>query len=92
MKRILTLLVLLAGCAHYGPMPQCSVVEADERMIDGCRFVGTVQGLSHWAVDYEGAKMSARLAAQDLGATHVVMVGTAAAGHLAYGRAYQCAR
>jgi len=95
MKNIIALLTLLVGCAHFGAPPACNVAEADDAMVQGCRFVGTVQGEGAFfgPHDFEGAKIDARLRAQDIGATHVVMV---AAGEglrqrqRVYGRAYQC--
>ena len=97
MKRMLTLLVLLAGCAHYGQPIPCNVLEADQAMVQGCRFVGTVEGHTYFLGphSFEAARDDARLAAQEMGATHIVMVAAASNGRgyeQAYARAYQCPR
>ena len=98
MKRIITLVALLAGCAHYVPPIQCNVVEADQAMVQGCRFVGTVEGHTHYLFgphSYEAVRDDARMAAQEIGATHIVMVAAASNGRgfeQAYARAYQCPR
>jgi hypothetical protein len=96
MKIIIAFFTLLAGCAHFGPPPPCNVAEADDTMVQGCRFVGTVEGRSGFLGPdgaYDSAKTDARLRAQDIGATHVVIAAAGAGPYhvqRVYGRAYQC--
>lgn len=78
--------VLLASCATTPPessYPQrtaAKVKEADNAMVEGCEFLGTVVGKSGWGglaagAARNGAMRSAKKRAASLGATHIVVAG-----------------
>ena len=73
------------------------VRDADEKMVEGCQFVGmvdgsggTMTGKTHKAA--KDARADARREAESMGGTHVVWFApqTAGGGVLASGRAYRC--
>ena len=98
------LIAVLSGCAvsapprpapvaRPAPPPPAAVVEADEKMVEGCRFLGTV----NQNVGIGTAAMAQRYALQKaakLGATHLVFTEHRGANYFAMagvtGRAYRC--
>lgn len=98
MRFMLVLLLVLAGCAT-APSPQAVAVrDADQKMVEGCEFVGSVSGHSMLGPIFgsaaeDSAKAEATNAAAERGATHLVMqdYGMGAMGGYARGQAYRCA-
>lgn len=72
------------------------VLEADDRMVANCQFLGTVRGTNSWGLlggGRNGAMKAALKKAQEKGATNIVWgtVGTDSSGvDVATGKAYQC--
>jgi hypothetical protein len=85
---------------EQGKQRALAVRDADDAMVSGCTFLETVTGTSNVAYLYganriddglEKAAQRARLAAADLGATHVVWGGRAGGPvSNASARAYRC--
>ena len=81
------------------PTDPSKVKEADEKMVEGCEFLGTVVGKSGWGglaarKGGKGAMRSAKKQAAKLGATHIVVgafdVGKGMEMSTSRGRAYYC--
>lgn len=79
------------------PSPQARVVtDADQAMVQSCRFVGTVNGSSGWgglvaSAGMQNAQNEARENAAALGANRVVWAVIAGGwGPSVSGNAYQC--
>jgi hypothetical protein len=49
-----------------------SVIEADAKMLENCKFIGSVDGFSYWGIR-ENAVKSAFKKADEKGATHLVL-------------------
>lgn len=84
------------GCSTTLSPEGFRVVEADERMVSRCTFVGSVEGGSgvggmSQSTGMQNAKNQAIEAAADRGATHVV-IDNVTGGYAPYvnGRAYRC--
>lgn len=77
-------------------IPQSNVIEADEKMVADCKFLGNVQGVAMWANgpqhEVKRAVGSAKQEAEKLGATHIVLGEPQVAGRSRQipGRAYRC--
>lgn len=103
-RRLLALATLAASaltsaCATTAKGAAAAVIEADEKMVENCRFLGSVTGKSliGGAAQRTGAnnaKVDAREAAAKLGATHIVFTAIDGGGWYetgeAQGRAYKC--
>lgn len=68
---------LLASCATTPSPAAQNVLDADQAMIENCKFMGSVSGSSGWGnlaatTGVNNAKNEARGQAARLGATHVV--------------------
>lgn len=96
---LLAALSLTSACATTAKGPAATIIEADERMVENCRFLGSVTGKSliGGAAQRTGAnnaKVDARKAAARLGATHIVFTDIDGGGWYdtgeAQGRAYKC--
>ncbi len=96
MKIVGLLIVSLSlyGCA--AERQGVSIREADEAMVEGCEYLGDVDGTSGWgniaaSTGIENAKKEAMQKAAALGATHVVW-RQVSGGYSPYvsGRAYRC--
>src|SRR5687767_12657132 len=102
MKSIVRLMILslafaVAGClSQNAAIPQSNVVEADEKMVADCQFLGNVQGVAMWANgprhEVKRAVGSAKQEAEKLGATHIILGEPQVAGRSRQvpGRAYRC--
>ena len=105
----LALACLLGSCASTppassagpGPSAPDAIREADEQMVQGCEFLGTVVGKSGWGglaagTARKGAMRSAKKRAAELGATHLVVQGFDVGSGVTMeastieGRAYRC--
>jgi hypothetical protein len=100
MAKILILLLiciaLVEGCATMSPKA-VGIREADERMVAGCKFLGTAEGNSLWggvvqAAALENAKAEALNKAAAMGTTHLIWTKIDAGwwGQRVWGRAYEC--
>lgn len=82
--------------ANFAMAANPPVVEADERMVANCQFLGTVRGTNSWGLlgGGEGGAMKGALKkAKEKGATNIVWgtVGIEPSGvFVATGKAYQC--
>lgn len=95
--KVLAVILFMAGCSNALTSEGAKVLEADEKMVAQCTFVGSVTGISMagntQTQAMERARNSARDQAAKLGATHVVL-GDMTPAHHSYtvsGRAYRCA-
>ncbi len=95
---VILLLDLLSfvGCATTKSEMAAKVLQADERMITNCKYLGDVTGTSGWgnlaaSTGVNNAKNEALEQAASLGATHVVWTQVSA-GYVSFvnGRAYRC--
>ena len=96
---ILTLFIFLSfasGCATFSPKPP-GIMEAGERMVTGCKFLGMVEGSSGWGWfvqedALERAEVEALHKAAAMGATHLVWTQVESKGwsQRVEGRAYDC--
>lgn len=93
---VLILASITVGCASRPSKEAQAVQAADERTVAGCTMLGEVQGSSGWgglaaSKGMQNARNEALESAAELGATHIVWVGTAG-GFTPYsvGRAYKC--
>jgi hypothetical protein len=72
---------------------RCEVVEADEKMVEGCKFLGTVHQRAAVGTQKTAWKEVMKEATK-LGATHVVFIGGEEANMFTFGsatgRAYRC--
>lgn len=96
----LAAIALATACASTATGPAASIIEADDRMVESCRFLGSVTGKSliGGAAQRTGAnnaKVDARKQAARLGATHIVFTAVDGGGWNdtgeAQARAYKCA-
>jgi hypothetical protein len=100
MRFMLVLPLMLMGCATT-PSPQATAVrDADQKMVEGCEFVGDIMGTSPLGVVFGGmstanAREMAVGQAADRGATHMVWASITppsfGSGAIASGKAYRCA-
>lgn len=86
------------GClSQNAAIPQSNVIEADEKMVADCQFLGNVQGVAMWANgpqhEVKRAIGSAKQEAEKLGATHIILSDPQVAGRTRQvpGKAYRCA-
>ena len=97
MRRLMiTLSILIAGCALPTSDRARSVQAADEPMVIQCQYLDEVTGWSGWGnlaqdAGMKNARNQARERAAELGATHVVWRGLSG-GYLpnVVARAYRC--
>ena len=96
-RMVMVLAVLCAaGCATTPSNKAAQVIEADEKMVAECDFLGSVEGWDGWGgLGAKGAmkraKNEAREKASDMGATHVVFTSVYGGyGGSAAARAYRC--
>jgi hypothetical protein len=94
---IAVLAMALSGClSQNAGIPQTNVVEADEKMVADCQFLGNVQGVAMWANgpqhEVKRAIGDAKKEAEKLGATHIILGEPQVAGRSRQisGRAYRC--
>jgi len=89
----------IAAKAYRCPPP--AAIEADEKMVEGCQFLGTVTGQSLWGglmnqLATKEVKDDAKRQAAKLGATHLVFIAIETGGGRPAGsataRAYSCAK
>jgi hypothetical protein len=84
------------ACATSRSASAAKIADADERMIESCRFLGEVDGQSPLpgVSGVASAKNMAANAAAELGATHIVWhstsPGSGDSNSYAGGRAYRC--
>ncbi len=69
--------VSFIGCATVLSSKAAAVLDADQKIVESCKFVGSVTGTSGWgdlveAVGIRNAKNEAREKATRLNATHIV--------------------
>lgn len=85
---------VLSGCVYVPSQPIQGIRELSEQVPTSCRFLGEVQGESHFsflALGEELARSRAKDKAALLGATHVVWMQREAGWvHLTVARAYRC--
>lgn len=87
---------LITSCTNALTPAGSTVVEADEKMVAQCTFVGSVSGISMIgntkAQGMERARNSAKNNAAELGATHVVLgdMLPASGSYNISGKAYRC--
>lgn len=86
----------LTGCATTKSAMAAKVLEADERTVSNCKYVGDVAGTSGWgnlaaSTGIKSAKTEAFEQAASLGATHVVWTQISG-GYSPFvnNRAYRC--
>jgi len=94
MKRILLAIVLLLGLSNVAAAAGSSkVVEADEKMVESCKFLETITKKAFIGT-VKTARKSVMKKAGKLGATHVVFTGFEGANAVSFasasGRAYDC--
>lgn len=84
------------GCATTKSAMAAKVLQADERMVSNCKYLGDVTGTSGWgnlaaSTGINNAKNEALEQAARLGATHVVWTQVFG-GYCSFvnGRAYRC--
>ena len=88
--------VFTACLSQNASIPQSNVIEADEKMVADCQFLGNVQGVAMWANgpthEVKRAVGSAKENAEKLGATHIILGEPQVAGRTRQvpGRAYKC--
>lgn len=89
-------LLLIALLAAASAKPYEAVLDADEKAVQSCTYVGDVEGTSGWgglagSYGVKRARIAAKKRAVKLGATHVVWT-TVVGGYApsASGRAYRC--
>lgn len=93
---ITTLAFLLGGCATTPSPAAQNVMDADQAMIESCKFIGSVSGSSGWgnlaaSTGIINAKNEARGQAARLGATHVVWLSVMGGySPNVSGNAYKC--
>lgn len=93
---IAALVFLLVGCATTLSPAAQSIMDADQTMIEGCKFIGSVSGTSGWgnlaaSTGIKNAKNEARGQAAKLGATHVVWLSVMGGySPNVSGNAYKC--
>ncbi|MFH0781955.1 MAG: hypothetical protein V2B20_08385, partial [Pseudomonadota bacterium] len=87
---------ILAGCATTKSAMAINVLEADEKVVTNCKYLGDVTGTSGWgnlaaSTGVNNAKNEALEKAAKLGATHVVWTQISG-GYSPFvnGRAYRC--
>lgn len=86
----------LAGCTTTLSQAGSGVVQADEKMVAACQFLGTVEGSSGFgniaaSTGMQNAKNQATEKAASMGATHIVITSvTGGYSPAAQGRAYRC--
>lgn len=102
MKRVFQIVVAvlafgsIACLSQNAAIPQSNVIEADEKMVADCQFLGNVQGVAMWANgpqhEVKRAVGSAKQEAEKLGATHIILGEPQVAGRSRQvpGRAYKC--
>lgn len=95
--RLISLSLLLNGCATSPSSEAQKIQESDEGRMASCKILGTVSGNSSWggwtaAGLKESAMTEALNQAGKLGATHIVWqnVVQSNSGGIATGRAYRC--
>ena len=85
--------------APFKPATAKQVIEADEKMVETCKFLGSVRGTSGWGgaaagAARKGSRNSAKKKAFKLGATHIVFLDFENSRGLASSsteaRAYRC--
>ena len=74
---LLLVMVSFIGCATIPSSKAVAVQDADQRIVESCKFVGSVSGTSGWgdlaeAIGISNAKNEAREKAAQLSATHIV--------------------
>jgi hypothetical protein len=94
---VLACAVSVTGClSQNASIPQSNVIEADEKRVADCTFLGNVQGVAMWANgpqhEVKRAVGSAKQEAEKLGATHIILGDPQVAGRTRQvpGRAYRC--
>ncbi len=87
---------IASGCATSLSPSAARIMDADDKIVQGCTYVGEVNGTSGWgnlaaSVGIQNAKNEARENAVALGATHVLWTNISG-GYSPYvsGRAYRC--
>jgi hypothetical protein len=89
----------ISACAMAPSERAAAVRDADEHMVEACRYVGEVQGASGWggpggtSAGATNSRNEARDQAAALGATHVVWnpaSSTQTGATMVSGRAYRC--
>lgn len=93
---IAAIVFLFAGCATTPSPAVQNVLDADQAMIESCKFIGSVSGSSGWgnlaaSTGINNAKNEARGQAARLGATHVVWLSVMGGySPNVSGNAYKC--
>jgi hypothetical protein len=88
--------ISLAGCATTLSSAGSGVIQADEKMVAACKFLGQVEGSSGFgniasSVGMANARNEATEKAARLGATHILFVNVSGGySPNAQGRAYDC--
>lgn len=97
---ILSLLLFLTGCVSKPTAEATKIIEADEKMVSQCKFLGNVDGSSTFggilADDlHQSAKSEALEKAVQLNATHIVWTSVQKgfdSGASLLGKAYSCTK
>lgn len=91
-----SILLLLSGCVYWPNERSMKVVEATSDMVDDCRLLGEVYGVSpvpFLTVGHAMAKDKAKDEAAKIGGTHVYWHSlTTAIPQEALGRVYRCGK
>jgi len=88
--------ILTTGCATSLSPRASAIMDADDKMIVNCKFIGSVSGTSGFgnlaaSTGINNAKNEAKEQAEKINATHVVWLSTAGGFSPAVsGNAYKC--
>lgn len=88
------MIMFLSGCTTLSAKAK-TIHDADPQMVQGCQFLGDVQGSSEWggpsSIAKENARNEALEKAASLNATHIYWIQfTIPPNPSYYGRAYKC--